>query len=158
MLPIGSCAERVREHLMSSGVAYSLSDHDPAFTAQELAAAEHVPGRMVAKTVILWAGGELVMAVVPATEWVDFDLAAAALDVPAVAMAREDEFADLFPDCERGAEPPFGALYEMRTYIDRTLATTGELVFHAGSHRRSMKMSTTDYMTAAKPDVVRLTA
>ena len=156
MLPIGSCAERVREHLMATGVGYSLSDHDPAFTAQELAAAEHVPGRMVAKPVILWAGGELVMAVVPATSRVDLDLAAASLAVPAVAMAQESEFAERFPDCERGAEPPFGSLYGMRTCIDVSMTTIHELVFAAGSHSRSMKIDTQDYLEAAKPDIVRL--
>ena len=156
MLPSGSCAEKVREHLISTGVGYTLSDHEPAFTAQELAGAEHVPGRMVAKPVILWAGGELVMAVVPATEWIDLDVAAASLLVPTVAMAREDEFSERFSDCERGSEPPFGNLYGMRTLIDVALSITSEMVFPAGSHSRSMRMTTADYMTAAKPEVVRL--
>jgi len=145
------CAERVRRHLMESGIAYELTEHREAFTAQEMAAALHVPGSLVAKAVMLMVDGKLAMAVLAAPDHVGLTRAREALSAGEVRLATEAEFASAFPDCQLGAAPPFGGLYGIPTYLDRGLLDAESIVFAAGTHRHSLRMSLADYREAAHP-------
>ncbi len=144
-------AHRVRRHLISHGVGYKVEQHRPAYTAQEVAAAEHIPGRSFAKPVIVNADGRLVMIVLTADRLLDLEKAKSALGSEDVRLAREEEFAPIFGDCERGAEPPFGNLYGLPTLVDIDL-TTEELTFNAGSHTETMKISTIEYLGLVHPE------
>ncbi len=143
-------AQRVREYLISHGVGYEIEHHPPAFTAQEIAAAEHVPGHKFAKPVIINADGRLIMAVLSANRLLDLEKVKSTLGSDDVRLAREEEFAPIFDDCERGAEPPFGNLYGLPTIVDIDL-TTEEITFNAGSHTETMKMSTIEYLGLVHP-------
>ena len=138
-------AHRVRKFLISHGVGYEIKEHPRAITAQEVAAVEHVSGRKFAKPVIVNADGRLIMIVLPANRLVDFDKVRAVLNSDDVRLAGEEEFAPIFDDCERGAEPPFGNLYGLPTIVDIDL-TTEEVVFNAGSHTKTMKLPTIEYL------------
>lgn len=152
------CAERVRRHLMESGIAYELTEHREAFTAQEMAAALHEPGARVAKVVMLVADGRLVMAVLAAPDHVGLTRAREALGVGELRLATEAEFGSVFPDCDLGAAPPFGALYGVPTYLDRGLLAAESIVFAAGSHRHSLRMRLAAYREAAAPTEADLAA
>jgi Ala-tRNA(Pro) deacylase len=152
------CAHRVREHLVSHGIPYTLTEHRQTFTAQAMAQAEGVPGRQVAKPVILSADGELVMAVLAAPDHVSMTLAKQAFDCDEVELATEAEFGEVFGDCELGAEPPFGNLYGMPVVVDGGLMAAEELVFNAGDHRHSMRISMEDYLAATQPREVQISA
>lgn len=147
-------AERVRQHLKTHGVGYEVHEHATTYTAHEVAAAEHVPGANVAKSVLLQAGDDLVMAVLPATCKVDM-IKARAVFGSEVHMAREDDFCAVFGDCEPGAEPPFGNLYGLRTFVDRRL-TAEHITFNAGTHTEAMTIALTDYMGIVNPEVTDL--
>lgn len=144
-------AHRVRKYLISHGVRYEVEHHPPAFTAQEIAAAEHVPGRKFAKPVIVNADGRLIMTVLPANRLLDLDKVKSVLDSDDVRLAREEEFAPIFDDCELGAEPPFGNLYGIRMIVDEDLPPD-EMVFNAGSHTETMKVSTNEYLELVHPE------
>lgn len=139
-------AHRVRKYLISHGVGYELERHPPAYTAQEIAAVEHVPGRTFAKPVIVNADGRLIMTVLSANRLLDMDKVKAVLGSDDVRLAREEEFAPIFDDCERGAEPPFGNLYGIPVLVDEDLPPD-EMVFNAGSHTETMKVSTVEYLS-----------
>nr|WP_281257617.1 YbaK/EbsC family protein [Zobellella endophytica] len=106
--------------------------HSPAFTAQEVAEAAHVPGRVIAKVVIMTLDGQMAMIVVPAPKMLHSDSLARSLSAQEVTFLHEHDFREKFPDCEVGALPPFGNLYEMPVYIDTELARQEEIVFSAG--------------------------
>lgn len=144
-------AHRVRKYLISHGVGYVVEQHPLAYTAQEVAAAEHIPGRKFAKPVIINAEGKLIMAVLSANQRLDLEKVKATLGSDDVRLAREEEFAPIFDDCERGAEPPFGNLYGLPTIVDIDL-TTEELVFNAGSHTETMKIPTVEYFGLVHPE------
>ena len=152
------CAERVRSHLLEHGIAYEITEHREAFTAQETAAVLHEPGAGVAKAVMLMADGELVMAVLAAPDHVSLSRARAVLGSKEVRLATEEEFGKAFPDCDLGAAPPFGGLYDMPTYLDRRLLDVDTLVFAAGSHRHSMRLALADYLRAVRPTEADLAA
>jgi Ala-tRNA(Pro) deacylase len=152
------CAEKVRRHLMEHGIAYEVTEHREAFTAQEMAAALHEPGARVAKVVMLMVDGRLVMAVLAAPDHVSLSKARAALGAKEARLATEDEFGAAFPDCDLGAAPPFGGLYEMPVYLDRGLLAAENLVFAAGSHRHSMRLTLAAYREAAHPTEADLAA
>jgi Ala-tRNA(Pro) deacylase len=116
--------QRIAEYLESHAVQYESRLHRRAITAQELAATVHVPGRRVAKSVMVKAGEKVWIAVLPATEVVDEKSLAAVLDAPTVRLLRESEFQGLFPDCEAGAEPPFGGLFGLPVVVDSTPGST----------------------------------
>jgi Ala-tRNA(Pro) deacylase len=152
-----TCRERLEAYLIQHDVPFAEQRHPSAFTAQEVAASDHVPGKILAKVVIVNADGRSAMLVVPATERVDLEKAAAVLGAAQVRLAHEEEFADLFPDCEAGAMPPFGNLYGIAVYVDRALAENLNLVFQAGSHTETMGIRFDDFERLADPELVDLT-
>lgn len=131
--------------------------HSPAFTAQAVAATLHVSGRELAKTVVLTAGTETFLAVLPAHYHVDTKKLSALVGKP-VRLATEDEFVALFPDCELGAMPPLGQLYNLTVFVDESLAADEEIVFNAGTHRDAIRMAYADFARLANPRVAPLAA
>lgn len=130
--------------------------HDPAVTAAEVAAAAHVSGYNFAKTVIVVSGGELAMVVLPAHRQIVLGELRHLLGDPALRLATEAEFAERFSDCELGAMPPFGNLYDMPVYIEKSLSDRPEIAFNAGTHREAIKMSFSDFAELVRPMVVDL--
>ena len=116
------CRERMEQYLQENNVPYEVMTHDQAYTMQEAAAALHVSGKRVAKVVMVKADGQMAMVVIPAPHRLNLDHVRAALDVKKVGLAKEKEFSGLFPDCEPGAMPPFGNLYDVPVHVDRALA------------------------------------
>ncbi|NLT77685.1 MAG: YbaK/EbsC family protein, partial [Planctomycetes bacterium] len=110
---------QITEYLDKSGVKYDVLEHRPVFSAQRLAQIEHEPGRFVAKPVIVKADGRFLMCVLPADAKIDLEALKGQLDAKSVELADEEDFAGLFPDCEVGAEPPFGSLFQLETVMDK---------------------------------------
>ena len=117
---------RLREFLDSHGVKYFVVSHSPAYTAQEIAAAAHVPGKELAKTVMVNIAGKMAMVVLPASRQLDFERLRRVSATREVELASEEEFAGLFPECEIGAMPPFGNLYGMEVYVSEELEDDDE--------------------------------
>jgi Ala-tRNA(Pro) deacylase len=139
-------------YLNEKKVGYEILHHPEAFTAQTIAAAEHVKGRHHAKVVMVKAGGEHLMTVLPADSRVDLEKLEK-LTGKSTSLEREAEFKDLFPDCAPGTMPPFGDLYGVPTYVDRKLASEDYIVFEAGTHTDAIRLASSDYERAAKPRV-----
>lgn len=147
------CRERMEKYLRENGVGFQVETHDQAFTMQEVAAALHVPGNQVAKVVIVCADKEKVMLVLPAPYRMNVDLVRDMVEAKKVRLAKEEEFADLFPDCATGAMPPFGNLYGVPVYVDRSMAEEPDMVFRIGTHRETMKITYADFVRLAQPVV-----
>lgn len=150
--------KRLKEHLDERGIKYVLISHSRAFTAQEIAASAHVPGREMAKTVVIKINGEMALAVLPASSRVDLDLLKYVTNSRTVELADEKEFKDAFPGCELGAMPPFGGLYGMRTFVADSLAEQKAIAFNAGSHTELMRMEFEDFERVVRPEILELTA
>ena len=143
----------VQEFLRSASVAYSVFPHARAYTAQEEAEVTHVPGRDWAKAVACFADGIPIQAVVPADLDVDLELLAVLAVASAVRLAREDELRWLYPDCERGAMPPFGPLYKQSVFVDTALAAEDRIVFNGGTHADAIAMGYQDFARIVHPIV-----
>ena len=146
-------ANKLKEFLDSNKVKYVTIDHSLAYTAQEIAAAADIPGKELAKTIIVRIDGEMSMAVLPASFRVDTALLQKAAGAKKVEIAGEDEFKDLFPGCELGAMPPFGNLYGIKVFAAESLAEDKEIVFNAGSHRELIRLSYADFEKLVEPVV-----
>ena len=146
-------AQRLFNYLDENGVKYVTQKHSPAYTAQEVAASTHIPGKEVAKTVMVKLDGKMAMAVVPASENVNFAKLAEVANAADADLAGEPDFRDLFPNCEVGTMPPFGHLYDMPLYSDIRLAEDEEIAFSAGSHSEVVRMPYVDFERLAKPEV-----
>ena len=138
--------------LNENKVRYEILHHPEAVTAQRIAQAEHVKGRHHAKVVIVKSGEQHVMTVLPADHQIDLKKLKNAVG-KAVSLDSEQEFKPLFPDCAVGAMPPFGNLYSMPTYVDKSLSQEEYIVFEAGTHTDAIKLSYRDYEKIAKPRV-----
>ena len=125
--------------------------HPPAPSATRLARSLHVPGRCVAKGVLLKADGAFVLAVLPATHRIELPRLAAVLDAGALTLATEDEVGRVFHDCERGALPPFGRLYGLRSVIDASLAGGDEIVLEGRFRHEGLRMRYRDYESLEAP-------
>ncbi len=144
----------LREFLDAHYVKYVVISHSPAYTAQGIAALTHIPGKELAKTVVVKIDGRLAMAVLPASVHVDLRLLQKAAGAKTVELAAEGEFKDRFPDCETGAMPPFGNLYGLEVFADESLAQDREITFNAGSHRELVRLTWADFAKLVKPKVV----
>lgn len=145
----------LKEFLDSSKVKYVTIQHSPAYTAQEIAASAHVPGKELAKTVMVKLDGRMAMAVLPASYKVDFSLLKSVSGAKKVALAEESEFQAMFPNCEVGAMPPFGNLYGFDVYVAESLAEDKEIAFNAGSHTELIRLDYADFERLVKPKVVK---
>jgi len=143
----------VVKFLKSRRVKFQLRHHPARYTAQEVAAAEHIAGDEVAKVVIVKGGDRFAMCVLPATYVLDMARVTKALGAGEARLATEEEIASLFPDCEVGAMPPFGAEYGLDTYVEARLAADEEVLIPAGSHEDSVLMTWKDFERLAKPKV-----
>src|SRR5437870_4672900 len=112
---------RLDELLSNHHIAFQHLHHRPTYTANRMAQTLHVPGQEVAKTVLLRADGRYLLAVLPATYMIDLDQLRHDLDADDLEMASESEMDRVFPDCERGAIPPFGSMYHLETVVDESL-------------------------------------
>jgi len=146
----------LREFLDAEGVKYVNITHSPAYTAQEIAASAHVPGKELAKTVIVKLDGKMAMVVLAATQRVDLQRLKDEASAQSVELADEAEFKGKFPECEAGAMPPFGNLYGMDVFVDESLAKDEEIAFNAGSHTELVQLSYKDYERLVKPKVAAL--
>jgi prolyl-tRNA editing enzyme YbaK/EbsC (Cys-tRNA(Pro) deacylase) len=143
--------DRLESYLRAEGVEVHFQTHAPAYTAQHLAATEHIPGRMLGKVVMVVADGHFVMLVLPASQRVDLALASAALQAVAVRLAHEEEFAPAFLDCEPGAMSAFGNLYGVPGWLEKSLATQETLVLQAGTHAETLLIKTSDFVHLVQP-------
>jgi Ala-tRNA(Pro) deacylase len=145
------CLERLTTYLREHRAPYQVQQHPAAFTAQEVAASEHVPGRFVAKAVVVLADAQKALLVLPATHQVNLVQAAQVLGAAEVRLAHEDEFAANFPDCEVGAVPPFGNLYGLPVYVDRSLTADDQIIFPAGTHTTTLSVAYPDFARLVQP-------
>ncbi len=148
---------KLREYLDANHVKYLIISHSVAYTAQGIAALVHLSGKKLAKTVVVKVDGVLAMAVVPASLHVDLSLLRSLAGAEIVELATEQEFQNAFPDCETGAMPPFGNLYDMPVYADASLAVQEEITFTAGTHRELVRMAWADLARLVEPQIANLT-
>jgi Ala-tRNA(Pro) deacylase len=151
-------AATLKRFLDENHVRYVSIRHSPAYTAQEIAASAHIPGREVAKTVMVKIDGDMAMAVLPATTMLDLDRLKRAAGARKVALATERDFKDRFPDCEPGGMPPFGNLYDMKVFCDALLADDDQIAFNAGSHAELIQLAYADFERLVQPTVANLSA
>ena len=144
---------KLREYLESNDVQYKVIEHSLAYTAQETAASAHVPGKQLAKTVMIKIDDRMAMVVIPAPQRVNFDRIKKYTGAEKVELASEREFKEMFPDCEPGAMPPFGNLYGMQVYAAESLTGEIEIAFCAGSHTESILLQFKDFERLAKPKI-----
>ncbi len=148
------CKERLEAYLRQHKVPYQLQHHTQAFSAQKIAEREHIPGKTVAKPVIVMADGKLIELVLPASFQVDFDKLQSILGAKETRLAHESEFVNVFPDCEVGAMPPFGNHYGIAVYVDKHLTEDETIVFPAGTHTDTMSLKYADFERLVHPTVV----
>ena len=146
-------SKRLKDYLEKNQVSYQAGYHQEVYTAQEIAAVQRVPGKEMAKVVMVKADGKMVMLVLPASYQVDMKKLKAALQCKKVGMAKEKEFEELFPDCEIGAMPPFGNLYNLDVLVDKVLTEDASIVFQAGSHVETLRIKYSDYVRLVNPKV-----
>jgi Ala-tRNA(Pro) deacylase len=147
-----TCRE-LQAYLDAHHVPYEVLTHPIAYTAQEVAHAQHIPGREIAKVVIVKTeGGSPLMLVLPATHMVDFARLQAVLGRRAE-LEDEHAFHALFPDCKPGAAPPFGNLFGLNTLVDTALTDDERIVFNAGSHWQTVRMRYADFARLVRPSI-----
>ncbi|MCF7885985.1 MAG: YbaK/EbsC family protein [Candidatus Marinimicrobia bacterium] len=149
-----SISKRVKKYLDQNDVKYASIKHSKAYTAQEIASSSHIPGKDLAKTVVLKdKNDEFVLAVLPATDKVDLEEFEQLTDLEGVKLANENDFRDLFPDARTGAMAPFGNLYDMPTYVSKNLDNNHMITFNAGSHEELIRMPYKKYKELVQPKV-----
>ena len=145
--------QKLKKFLDDNGIKYVSVQHSAAYTAQEVAALAHIPGELMAKTVMVKIDGKMAMAVVPASHQIDFDRLREVAGTESAELASEDEFKDLFPACDVGAMPPFGNLYDMPVFCSNALSEDLEIAFSAGSHSELIRLSYADYEQLVQPQI-----
>lgn len=149
---------KIIDYLQASGIPFARHSHPRAITAQELAASVHMTGYRVTKSVLAEVDGERWIAVLPAAQMLDLERLTQALGAGSARLLAEDEFADLFPDCELGAEPPFGRLFGLPVIADEALAEDETIVVRAGSHEEAIELTFDDFARLENPRLASIGA
>lgn len=145
-------SKKLKGILDEKGIRYDVKEHPAAYTAQEIAGAQHIPGAKLLKSVIVKkSNGDFIMVVLPSTKLVDFDKLSALTKDKNLELASEDEFVKIFPDYELGAEPPFGNIYGLKVYADREIEENDKVFFNGGSHTEVVKMDLSDFVDITQP-------
>lgn len=147
------CQQQLEQYLRERQVPYQIQHHPQAFTAQQIAECEHISGKKVAKSVVVTADNKKVLCVLSAAQRVDLDRVRTILNAQNVNLAREDEFQNIFPGCEVGAEPPFGNLYNIPVYVERSLTSQENIVFPIGTHTETMSLKYADFERLVRPTI-----
>jgi Ala-tRNA(Pro) deacylase len=147
----------VVEYLDTCLADYCITGHHFAPTAEALAHKEHVPNANVAKPVLVKVDGDFCMCVLPADRKIDPKMLKTQLDAKSITLATEEEMLDLFDDCEVGTEPPFGIMYGIETFMDRSLEDDKYIVFQGGTHETAISMSMEEYERMAYPRIMDFT-
>jgi len=148
-------SKKLKEFLDKNNLKYVAITHSKAFTAQEVAASAHVPGKALAKTVVVWVDNDMAMCVLPASYRVDTEQLKTVTGASRVRLADEREFRDRFPDCEIGAMSPFGNLYGFDVYVAESLAEDETIAFNAGTHTELIQLAYKDFERLVRPNVIR---
>jgi Ala-tRNA(Pro) deacylase len=141
-------------YLAAQQVAFETIHHPPAFSAQKRAKYLHVPGKRVAKSVLLRSPHGFLLAVLPASRHIDTDRLAEALDGP-VRLASDDEIADVFLDCARGVVPPFGLRYGLGTILDDSIDPEDWIIFESNTNVEAIRMRCRDFERLELPRRLR---
>lgn len=148
--------ERLRRFLEENHVKFVVISHSRAYTAHEIAASAHIPGKELAKTVMVKVDGELAMVVLPGPDKVSIRRLQQVAGSEDVRLATESEFASVFPSCELGAMPPFGNLWGLDVYVDERLAEDEHIAFNAGSHTELVRLPYAEFERLVEPRVANL--
>ncbi len=148
-----TCRKRLEKLFREENVKFKVVKHEEAWSAQRLAGLLHIPGEQLAKVVMVRGDDQWYMLVLPAPNRLEMPKVKRMLKAKEVQLAKEEEFANLFPDCDVGAMPPFGNLYDVPVYVDRALTMQSEITFPAGSHREVMQLAYADFERTAQPVV-----
>jgi Ala-tRNA(Pro) deacylase len=143
--------KKLVEFLDDNHIKYVNVTHSTAFTAQDVAQSAHIPGKEMAKAVIVWMDGAMAMAVLPASSMIDFNKFKEVSGSKSVELASESEFKDRFSECEIGAMPPFGNLFNIRVIADTALSEDREISFNAGTHHEMVRLPYKDFEQLVKP-------
>lgn len=146
--------KKVKDFLENERVGYQLLQHDRLFTAAEIAGAKHIPGQQMIKIVIVNIDNQFVMCLLAATHHLDLEKFKKAVGAKEIRLANESEMLTLFPDCEVGSEPPFGALYDLKVFADPVLKKDDEVAFNAGTHTDLIKMRYEEFLRLVNPKFV----
>lgn len=146
--------KKLKDYLDKNNIEYITIRHSLAFNAQQIAATTHIPGKELAKTVMVKIDGKMAMAVLPASYLVKLEVLKELIGAKKVELANEMEFKHLFPDCEIGAMPPFGNLYDMEVFVAESLAEDEEIAFNAGTHVELIRMAYADFERLVEPVVL----
>jgi Ala-tRNA(Pro) deacylase len=146
--------DNIKQYLSQNNANYSHKRHPLAYTSQEVAEAEHVPGEEFAKTVVIQADDRMIFAVLPADHVVNFEILKRQVHCSKMSLTPEWEFIEKFPACEPGAMPPFGKLFGLPVYCDSSLAKKAEIEFNAGTHVDTVRMTYATFVKLENPTVV----
>jgi Ala-tRNA(Pro) deacylase len=148
------CKERLEAYLREHQMPFQVQQHARTFSAQKMAESEHIPGKMVAKTVIAWADNQMIALVLPASYRADLNKVGNLLGTKEIRLAHEAEFAATFPDCAVGTMPPFGNLYGIPVYVEKRLAELEKIVFPVGTYTETMSLRYADFERLVHPRVI----
>lgn len=148
--------QKLKDYLTRNKIPYLSISHPVAYATREISHLSNISERSLAKSVIIRVGEKPVMLVLPSNEVVNFEVLKKILRENEVTLMPEEAFSNLFPDCELGAMPPFGNLYDLDVYVEKDLTKNNEIAFNAGNHNEIIKMKYQDFEKLVNPKIVTM--
>lgn len=149
--------QKLRDFLDDANIQYESISHQPTETARQTAKAVKMDDKDIAKIVMVRVDGKMTMVVLPASHKIHFNMLERELRARNIELATEDEFKELFPECEVGAMPPFGNLYDLDVIVADALTKDETIAFNAGTHNEVIRMAYKDFESITNPKVASFT-
>ena len=145
-----SVYERIIGMLKTNHANYKLLEHKAVYTSEESAKLRNTKLEQGAKSLLYNAGHKYILAVLSASENADEKKLSLLAGVRELKLASPQEV-NKVTGCTPGAVPPFGNIFSIELYVDKSLAKNNEIAFNAGSHNRSIIMKYLDYEKISSP-------
>jgi Ala-tRNA(Pro) deacylase len=127
------------QRYLDQTITYEVIQHEPTMSSTRTAEVCHVSGDRVAKGIVLRRDGGYLLAVLSASRRIHLQDLRTQID-DSVKLAREDEIAQLFLDCARGAIPAVGECYGLDVIVDDSIDAQPDVYIEGGDHATLIHM------------------
>ena len=141
---------KIRDVLNNEKIEYEVVENKPVFTSKEAAEVRGTELKQGTKALICKTEEGFIQAVVSGAKELDIMKLQQLTLFKKIEMANAKEVRQA-TGCNIGSVPPFGNLFNLKVYFDKSVVENEVVAFNAGSHTRSIKMKAKDLVRVVNP-------
>jgi len=145
-------SKKLINYLQKNKVKYEIIPHRTVYTAYDLSQTLKVKPDIVGKTLLLKVDKNYGLAVLPASKNIDLKKFKKVFKVKEVKIVKENLIKKILK-IKPGTQTPFGALYKLPVYLDKSLIRQKKIIVCGGSYNEAIKISVKSLIKLENPKI-----